>query len=148
AGQRVFEELDTEITRTDDPRVIEYLTDGNAIDTHREPMTKDGILLEYRWIVDNDGKLKATLPSCVSCHSHRMPDGSMLLGAPSNYDAPNSPASEVTLAKLRRFPKLTEGQQFYAECGVPWLPDDVHVRFKTMTDDEMERFKSQDTGAP
>lgn len=148
AGRRVFEELDTEITRTDDPRVLAYLTDAAALDSHHEPVDGDGVLLEYRWIVDRDGALKATLPSCVSCHSRLMPDGTMLRGAPSNFDAPSSPASAVTLGKLLRSPKLSEGQQLYAEFGVPWLPDDPHARFKSMTDEEVKRFRSQDTGAP
>ena len=148
AGQRVFEQLDTEITRTDDPRAIAYLTDAAALDSHKEPMDRDGVLLEYRWIVDRNGKLKVTLPSCVSCHSRLMPDGTMLRGAPSNFDAPDSPAGDVTFEKLRRSPRLSEGQQFYADYGVPWLSDDPHARFKSMTDDEMKQFHSQGKGAP
>jgi hypothetical protein len=152
AGRRVFEELDSEISRTDDPVVIAYFSDSAAVDSHRDDsydaMSKDGVLLDYRWVVDHDGTLKMSVSSCSGCHTRLMPDGSLLRGAPSNFDLAESPAAEILLSKFFPKPPLPEGTQFYEDFGVPWRSDDVHAKFKTMTDDEVENFYNLETGAP
>src|SRR5689334_11466123 len=86
AGRRVFEQLDSAISRSDDPVVIGYISDAAAIDAHsdgvHDAMTPDGVLLDYRWVVDADRKLKIGVSSCAGCHSRLMPDGTVLRGAP------------------------------------------------------------------
>lgn len=152
AGRRVFEELDSEISRSDDPVVIGYFSDAKAIDAHRDAshdaMTADGVILDYRWVVDHDGKLKISVSSCGGCHTRLMPDGSLLPGAPSNYDLADSPAADILLSKFFPNPPLPEGEQFYQDFGVPWLADDVHARFRTMPDAEVKAYLDQESGAP
>jgi len=152
AGRRVFEELDSAVSRSDDPVVLAYFSDAAAIDAHRDAthdvVTPEGVILDYRWVVERDGTLKIGVSSCGGCHSRLMPDGSLLAGAPSNFDLADSPASSVLLAKFHPVPPLPEGRQLYQEFGVPWRADDVHARFKTMSDDEMKRFEDLDDGAP
>jgi hypothetical protein len=152
AGRRVFEELDTAITRTDQPAVVNHFSDAAAIDKYRDGthdvVTRDGIILEYRWVVDHDGKLKISLSSCFTCHSRLMPDGTLLRGAPSNYDLANSPAETPLLAKLKPTPRLSAGEELYEFHGVPWLSNDPHVKFKTMNNQELEAFQKLDSGAP
>ncbi len=152
AGQRVFEELDTAIMRSDDPVVLAYFSDPAAIDAHRDAshdvVDRSGILLDYRWVVDRDGVLKIGASSCSGCHSRLMPDGSVLAGAPCNFDIADSPASKILLSKLSQKPPLPEGQAFYEQFGVPWRPDDVHARFRSMTDQQMGRFLDQESGEP
>jgi mono/diheme cytochrome c family protein len=43
---------------------------------------------------------------------------------------------------------LTPGEDFYAQFGVPWRPDDPHARFRTMPAAELHAFHAQDDGAP
>jgi hypothetical protein len=152
AGKRVFDELDTALSRTDDPAVIAHFTDAAAIDkyrdAHHDAMTKDGVLLDYRWVVDKDRKLKLSFSSCFSCHTRLMPDGSLLPGAPCNYDLSDAPAVDIMLKQLAISPKLTRGEAKYVEFGVPWRKDDVHARFKTMKDEELHALLGQDDGAP
>lgn len=152
AGSRVFEELDTAITRTDEPVVLGHFSDAASIDKYRDGthdvLTRDGIILEYRWVVDYDGKLKISLSSCFTCHSRLMPDGTLLRGAPSNYDLANSPAQKPLLAKLKPTPRLSAGEELYEFHGVPWLRNDPHAKFKTMNDQEMKAFHKLDSGAP
>jgi len=152
AGRRAFEELDTAISRTDDPIVIAYFSDAAAIDAHRDSandaMTKDGVILDYRWVVDYDGKLKISVSSCSGCHSKLMPDGTLLRGAPSNYDLADSPAADILLSKFFPDPPLPEGEQFYQSHGVPWLADDPHAKYRGMSDDEMALFSEGKSGAP
>ena len=152
AGRRVFEELDTAASRSDEPTVIAHFTDPKAIDKYRDQyhdtMTVDGVLLDYRWVVDSDRKLKLSFSSCAGCHTRIMPDGSVLRGAPSNFDGADSPALEILSNKVRVAPNFSKGNRFYAEFGVPWVAGDVHARFKAMTDKELVDFSSQESGAP
>lgn len=152
AGQRVFDELDTAVMRTADPVVIAYFTDASAIDSHRDAshdvLSKDGIILDYRWVVAEDRTLKVGVSSCSGCHSRLMPDGSVLPGAPCNFDLADSPAARVLLEKLNPPPRSSAGGYFYDMFGVPWLGDDPHARFTRMSEDEMKRFDALENGAP
>lgn len=153
AGRIVFESLETPSSRTDDPSVIAHFTDAKAIDAHRDAahdvMTKDGVLLDYRWVVGKEGKLQLSLSSCYGCHSRLMPDGSVLAGAPCNYDLSSAPAVYVMLDQIGpTLPGLGAGEKLYAAFGVPWVKDDVHARFETMPDAELGAFLGQDSGEP
>lgn len=152
AGRKVFEQLDTALSRTADPAVIAHFSDAAALDKFRDAghdvMTKQGILLDYRWVVDQDGTLKLSVSSCFSCHTRLMPDGDLLLGAPSNYDLGDSPASDAMLKQLRLWPDATKGEDTYAQFGVPWIADDVHAKFKAMSDAEAGAILSQESGDP
>lgn len=152
AGRRVFEELDDYMSRTDDPRVLAHFTDAKAIDTFRDQnhdvMGPDGKLLDYRWVIDNDGKLKLSFTSCAGCHTRFMPDGSLLAGAPGNFDLSNAPAVKIMERKLDLPKTATKGERFYTEHGVPWVDDDPHAKFRNMPDAERSAVLSKDDGAP
>lgn len=144
AGKRVFEELDTPGTRTDDAAVIAHFTDAAAIDRYRDAthdvIDANGVMLDYRWVVGTDGKLRLSLSSCVGCHSRLMPDGSVLAGAPSNYDLSDAPATQTMLEQIRIGKNLSAGEAFYAQFGVPWLADDPHVALRDMPDAQRDAF--------
>lgn len=149
AGKRVFEELDIAISRTDDPVVLNHFNDAASIDVYRDEhgdvLDKNGVILTYRWVVDTDGKLKISLSSCASCHTQLMPDGNLLPGAPSNYDLSFSPAADFLLAKLKKS-TVSEGDDFYVKFGVPWRDDDIHARFKGMSDKDLKAFGTLKSG--
>jgi len=138
AGQRVFEELDDFASRTDDPEVIAHFTDAAAIDRYRDAthdaIDKDGVLLEYRWVVGLDGKLRLSFSDCFGCHARLMSDGSVLVGAPTNFDVSNAPVLGKMFAQIRVMPKRSRGEAFYAQYGVPWLADDPHVAVRDLPD--------------
>jgi len=152
AGRRVFEQLDTASSRTADPVVLAHFSDPAAVDRYMDAshdvVSKDGVLLDYLWVVDLDGTLKLSASSCGGCHSRLMPDGSLLEGAPSNFDLGDSQATETLLAPVQVVPGASPGEELYAEFGVPWLADDVHARFRTMPDAEVRAFFAQDSGDP
>src|SRR5262249_50487248 len=104
AGRRVFEELDTATSRTADPAVLAAFSDAANIDAGRDPkhdaMDKNGVLLDFRWVVDRDGTLKASFSSCAGCHTRLMPDGSLLRGAPANFDLDVKGATSVLEAGI------------------------------------------------
>lgn len=136
AGRRVFEGLDLPVTRTDDPRIFKYLGDREAIKKDEAEVTKDGVILPMRYVVDKDGKLKVALADCAGCHSRLMPDKSVLLGAPTT-----APAREGITILVEGFGlearKITINEAEYAAYGTPWVNDDIHARFKTMNPGEI-----------
>jgi hypothetical protein len=152
AGRRVFEELDTAASRSDSPLVLAHFSSAEAVDAYRDEhydvMSRDGVLIDYRWVVDLDGRLKMSLSSCSGCHTRLMPDGTLLPGAPSNFNLSAAPAVMALLEPLRLSPTLTKGEDFYAQYGVPWLADDPHARFKTMPDSAVDEYLAQDSGEP
>jgi hypothetical protein len=152
AGRQVFEQLDTYASRSGEAEVIAHFTDAKAVDRYRDDshdvIDGNGVLLDYRWVVDYDGKLKISFSSCAGCHTRLMPDGSVLAGAPSNYDLGSSPAAGVMLDKLHIAPGMTKAQEFYASFGVPWRKDDPHLRFKNMGDAELDSYVNSSAGAP
>lgn len=152
AGRRVFEELDTPAMRSDDPQVLAHFSDGKAVDKYRDDghdtMSVDGVLLDYRWVVERDGKLKLGVSSCFGCHTRVLPDGSLLPGAPCNFDLSDAPVLGRLFEPMRLVPGASAGKEFYAQFGVPWLADDPHKRFESMSDEELGAFMAQDSGEP
>ncbi len=152
AGRRVFEELDTTESRSDDPLVIAHFTDAKSIDKYRDEthdvIDSNGVLLDYRWVVGLDHKLRLSLTSCAGCHTRLMPDKSLLPGAPCNFDISRAPAVRQLLKSLAISERFSAAEDFYAQYGVPWRTDDVHASFKGMSDEEVDQFFSQDDGAP
>lgn len=152
AGRIVFESLDTPASRSDHPEVLAHFTSAQSIDKYRDAahdvVTNDGILLDYRWVVDSDGRLKITLSSCYGCHSRLMEDGSVLSGAPCNYDLSDAPAVGILLDRITVAPQLSPGERFYAQYGVPWREDDPHRRMRDMDAAQLDAELSADDGAP
>ena len=152
AGRRVFEALDTPASRTDDPEVIAHFTDAEAIDAYRDgahdALSADGVILDYRWVVGEDSKLRISFSSCAGCHSRLMPDGSVLPGAPCNFDLSDAPAVQRMLAQLQFAPGASIGRELYIQHGVPWLEEDVHAPLLEMSDGDVAAALFGDSGAP
>jgi len=139
AGRAVFAGLDFPVTRTDNPQLIKFLSDAEAVRKGGDAITKDGIIPAIRWCVDRDGKLKVALADCSGCHSRILPDGSLLLGAQGNLTfalESIGPVVEGFTKDLER-KGISLNQSEYASYGVPWHKDDIHERFKTMTLEEI-----------
>ncbi len=137
AGKRVFEELDEVDARTSDPAGIAWMRDPKKISEHQPVMTKDGQFPFFRWVVDTDNVLKLSVANCALCHSRVMPDGSLLNGAPGNlfeWDFSGAAIDATGRAEeeydKRHGAKMTAEERFYANWGVPWLKDDIHIQAK------------------
>ncbi|MBL8840671.1 MAG: hypothetical protein JNL90_03975 [Planctomycetes bacterium] len=152
AGERVFDQLDTAVARTDDPAALAHFSDPSAFDAARDErhdvVTKEGIVLDYRWVVERDGKLKLSLGSCSSCHTHLMADGSVLKGAPSNFDLAPTAAERALLAGFDPQPPLRRGAKLWQFFGVPWRADDLHAQWKSAPDEIVAAFQRLDDGGP
>lgn len=150
AGARVFEQLDTAATRTDDPAAIAHLSDPRAFDAARDDrhdaVTSDGIILDYRWVVERDGSLQLSLSSCAGCHTRLLPDGTLLRGAPSNYDLANSPAERALIHGFDPVPHLSDGLRNWNFFGTPWRDDDPVAKFRSMPDELYSAFDALESG--
>ncbi|HXG93812.1 MAG TPA: hypothetical protein VNN73_15815 [Blastocatellia bacterium] len=141
AGRRVFDELDVPILRASDPRITKWLADREAIKREGAKMSKDGVILGLRWVVDKDGELKVGLSECSICHTRVMDDGSTIRGAQGNLNLAITPVGILvegfTKQNEERGISLAEGE--YKAYAVPWLKDDIHARFKTMSEEEISQ---------
>jgi Di-haem oxidoreductase, putative peroxidase len=138
AGRRVFEGLDFPVTRTNDPRIFKYLDDREAIKKDQAEVTKDGVILGMRYVVDRDGKLKVGLADCAGCHSRLMADRSVLLGAAtSNFSRQGIGVLVEGFGRDLEARKITINESEYANYAAPWIKDDIHARFKTMKPEEI-----------
>jgi cytochrome c553 len=149
AGRRMFDGFDLPENRTDDSRVLAWLDDPAAAEREHALVTKNGIIVSMRWIVDRDRKLKVTLAECSACHTRVLPDGTEVLGAQGNLTFPVSvfgfifERAEEYLS--RQGPRATDVERTYRSYAVPWLSDDVHERFKTMSKEDRERIDGPPT---
>ncbi len=78
AGQQVFESGLTPLS-TDVPftqvRNRAWYTETDA------PLTKDGIMPLYRYVIRKRGQVEVTMDSCATCHTRVLPDGTAIQGA-------------------------------------------------------------------
>jgi hypothetical protein len=139
AGRRVFEEYDVPLVRTNDPRALQYLQDREALKKDGVSVTRDGVIAGIRWVVENNGELKLGLSECSACHTRLMDDGTVIRGAQGNVNL----GSPIIGLLVEGFAKYNEklgvslAQSEYGAYGVPWLKDDIHEKFKTMSEEEI-----------
>jgi hypothetical protein len=51
------------------------------------PVTQDGIVPFYRYVIRQSGKVEVGALSCAMCHTRVMPDGSVIRGGQGNFPA-------------------------------------------------------------
>jgi len=67
------------------PADSSYLQDKAWFDKVRPPITRDGILPFYRYVIRKKGSIEIGILSCAMCHTRVMPDGSAIKGAQGNF---------------------------------------------------------------
>jgi len=141
AGRRVFDELDVPIVRTSNPRAFEFLRNREAIKKQGVVVTKDGVMPSLRWVVMKDGEIKLGLSECAGCHTRVMEDGTVIRGAQGNLHLDNEALGALLegFAKFNQKLGITLQQSEYIFYGVPWIKDDIHERFKTMSEEEINK---------
>ena len=138
-GQRVFDELDQPRFRTDDPKAINALRDREILKTSPVTVSPDGKIMAYRWVVAARGEVRLSVAVCTACHTRLQPDGTLLRGPPRNI-AVDRIAFPLMAAQAFRSDEtgqpLPSTERNYLEYGVPWLKDDIHASFRSMTEAE------------
>jgi len=62
-----------------------YLRDPQWYERTKAPLTRDGILPFYRYVITEKGKVEIGILSCAMCHTRVMPDGTVIKGAQGNF---------------------------------------------------------------
>lgn len=149
AGRDVFAGLDLPENRTDDPEVLAWVDDPDAPAREHSLVTKDGVIVSMRWVVDRDRTLKITLAECSACHTRVLPDGTEILGAQGNLNFDVSVDGKIfdraEAFKARLGPRAAAADRTYRSYAVPWLADDINARFRTMSPEDRNRIDGPPT---
>lgn len=62
-----------------------YVRDKAFYTAVQPPLTRDGVLPVYRYVIRKKGRIDIGMLSCGMCHTRVMPDGSVVKGAQGNF---------------------------------------------------------------
>ena len=114
---------------------LAWIDDPAAPAREKALVSRDGVIIAMRWVVDRDRKLKLTINECAACHTRVLPDGSAILGAQGNLNFDVSvfgfffESADDVLRRQGRFRTPAEIDRVVRTC-VPWLDDDVNARLQ------------------
>jgi hypothetical protein len=83
------------------------------------PVTKDGVMPFFVYVVRKKGEVELAAFGCATCHTRVTPQGSVLKGAQGNF-----PVDRVGSLGVRRDPVEVHRMAWRAEFGAPWVQPD------------------------
>lgn len=120
AGKEVFES-GAGISTTDTPftqvRNRQWYTDVQA------PLTKDGVMPLFRYVIRKRGLVEVTLDSCASCHTRVLADGTVVPGAQGSIAQGKMFAFQITHSPPG-FRTHFLGPLLLDLYGTPWIERD------------------------
>ncbi len=155
AGQQVFREIYFPPPEPQD-KLIEVVRSREALERARVYPNPDGTI-PPRWVVTPSG-IRIAPANCQACHSRVLADGTRTDGIPMVNDPgavlarlrnglATSPESDAETARLR--------EEHLRQFGLPWLKDDIHQRFATMSLEDFQNLEAslvdafeRDDGSP
>ena len=149
AGRIVFEGMDLPENRTDASDALAWVDDPAKAEAEKALVTRDGVIVALRWVVDRDKKLKLTLGECSACHTRVLPDGTAISGAQGNINFNMSifglvfKQADEHRKKLGKYRTLSE--DVVRQYSVPWLANDVNAGLKTMPEERLNQVFNLDT---
>ncbi|MBZ5617297.1 MAG: hypothetical protein LAQ69_01000 [Acidobacteriia bacterium] len=150
AGRRVFEELDFVASRRYDTELIRKLRSRAYVAERSIEPLPDGTMPYIRWVVTQKG-VAIALRECAGCHLRwapgPAPGGKPYHGAPENMPFPNFDFSFVDLGAGVYLPQGDDAPAIrWRSHSVPWIPNDIHARIKTMTNQEWGAWDDASNG--
>jgi hypothetical protein len=140
AGARAFQEIDTPVSRTDDPALIAIARDPKMFEN--VPGLADGTVHDPRWVVTERGVMLSNL-ECASCHFRVTSERTIQHAAPAAIRPEGvGPVSLglanrlLRLALTREFPNESVGGLAWRLWSVPWAPDARLDRLRTLDPEE------------
>ncbi len=130
AGELVFDApLATGGTGFDRPDGL-YVRDPRWYERTRAPVTKDGVLPFYRYVVAKKGEIAIGVRSCAMCHTRVMPDGSVIKGAQGNV-----PFDRAFADDYRTQPDQVEQARLLERFlyTAPWVEPKLETQLSKMT---------------
>jgi cytochrome c553 len=94
-----------------------YVRESDWLKRTGSPVTRDGVLPFYRYVIRTKDKVEIGILACAMCHTRVMTDGSIIKGAQGNFPFDRAAAYEYRLANNPAEARLGERSLF----AVPWL---------------------------
>lgn len=94
----------------------QYLVDKTWYNRVKPPLTKDGVLPFYRYVIRTKGQVEVGILACGMCHTRVMRDGSIVKGAQGNFPFDQAMADDLRPAPTPRQMDLVK-RLFFA----PWM---------------------------
>ncbi len=106
-----------------------YLRSRAWYEKVRPPLSPDGVLPFFRYVVREKGKVEIGGFACAMCHTRVFPDGSVLQGGPGNFpfDAAFAENIETEVEAVADNRRLLE-----ALYSNPWNPSELSSKLKVL----------------
>ncbi len=99
------------------------------------PLTPDGTLPWFRYVVREKGKVELGTISCALCHTRVMPDGTVVNGAQGNF--PFERAAALTVNRLKLEQMLGFERSFF---DAPWVKPDPLSEIRHMSPEQLAQM--------
>ena len=111
-----------------------FLRDPQWYQRTGTPVTREGTVPFYSYVIREKGKVEIGTFSCAMCHTRVMPDGIALKGPQGNF-----PFQQAFAEDLRSDPEMIETNRALERMlyYTPWLQHDPLAALATMTAQEM-----------
>jgi hypothetical protein len=98
------------------------------------PVTRDGVLPFYRYVVREKGKIELGILGCAMCHTRIMNDGSIVKGAQGNF-----PFDRALARDVRDPGSVLQGVRGLERAlfGAPWQTPDPQARLGEQTGEQI-----------
>ena len=98
------------------------------------PITREGVVPFYRYIIREKGQVEIGILSCAMCHTRVMPDGAALKGAQGNF-----PFDRAFAEDYRNDPSSVEIDRILEDAlfHTPWLRPDPQMALNHMTSEQL-----------
>lgn len=129
---------------------IEFMESGTLMELVRDPawyadnavpVTSEGQLPVFRYVIREQGKVELGIAACGMCHTRVMPDGSVIRGAQGNLPDDRTLAYELRIEAARAADPARSQQDMRdymrKNYAAPWRADGPSARTDTMTFDEL-----------
>jgi hypothetical protein len=127
AGEIVFDSPD--VFSSD----YEYVRNPQWYQKTGTPLTKEGVMPFYSYVIRTKGKIEIGRRACATCHIRVMPDGTTLKGAQGNF-----PFDRDWAYTLRTRLKVDEARSVERLLfAMPWLQPDPSERLQKMSLEEI-----------
>ena len=138
AGEVVF---DAPIEFESSGTLFSGVRDKAWYEFNHAPITKDGIFPFMRYVIREKGKVELGVLSCAHCHTHVMPNGTIIRGAQGSFPDDRSFGYEIRVEAAESKEKdkvLQEIRNFMRRSyAAPWLQDDPNAAPEKMTLEEI-----------
>jgi len=106
-----------------------YVRDPEWYKRTGSPVTANGVLPFYSYVIRQKGKVEIGVLACATCHTRIMPEGSVIKGAQGNF--PFDRAAAYEHRSVNKLEDARLGEQFL--YGAPWLEPTLPIHFSAMS---------------